>query len=83
MFQYMSYVLGMNRQGMEAVVYPYFWQTVESERAVMSSVLSTISFVPRVAAKRSMVRTDGMVRLTGSCIPFFTCRNTMKAPSPG
>ena len=29
------------------------------------------------------VRTDGMVRLTGSCKPFFMWRHVLRAPSPG
>ena len=70
-------------QGMVSLVYPYFRQMAESFRAVMISVLSSISFCDRKAASLSIVRTEGMVRLRGSCIPFLMWRKAVNAPSEG
>ena len=49
----------------------------------MISVLSSISLSESTAASRSIVRTEGMVRLSGSCMPFLIWRKAVKVPSEG
>ena len=46
--------------------------------ALLISALSASNFLPITAASLSIVRTDGMVSLSGSCIPFFIWRKVLK-----
>ena len=73
-FQYISYVLGMNRHASVAVSYPYLLQNTESVKARATVAESNISFLSRAAANRSIVRTLGMTRLTGVCLPLLSLR---------
>ena len=79
----MSYVFGMNMQMMVAVSYPYLLYVASSDRASAISALSSMSFLLSSAASLSVVLTEGIVRLTGVCIPFFRCLNIARALCPG
>ena len=63
-------------------VYPYFAHVAESVRALYIVALSAISFLANTPARRSAVRTQGIVSLTDDCNPFFSLRNTVKALLP-